>query len=85
MASNTTGYPSYLIAYYEYDRQIESSIEISQKRIVIDGFFDPNRELKVSLGYFVNINRYMQTLELLVKIGIMKITFIKLLNSINHI
>ena len=70
MASNTERQPSFLIQYYEYDKKIESSIELSKSPLVIDGLFDPNTKSKVSLGYYVNLRRRPETLDRLINIGI---------------
>lgn len=75
MASNTERQPSFLIQYYEYDKKIESSIELSKSPLVIDGLFDPNTKSKVSLGYYVNLRRRPETLDRLINIGIVKVYF----------
>jgi hypothetical protein len=69
MASNFKKLPAFTIQYYEYEKQIESLIELYKNPIIIDGFFDPNTKQKISLGYYVHLKRKPETLECLVNAG----------------
>jgi hypothetical protein len=76
MASNTETENKFSVSiqYYEYQKQIESSIVLKKKdRIIVDGLFDPDTDSRVSLGYFVNPRRVPKTQEQLNKIGMTKI------------
>ena len=68
MASNIQKLPAFTIQYYEFDKQIESLMEIHKNPIIIDGLFDPIKP-KISLGYYVHLRRKPETLQCLINAG----------------
>lgn len=81
MASNIFKIPSYLVQYYEYDKKIESAIEMNESFLAIDGLFCPYTSLpgiqqpslldthRLSLGCMLSCRQKPETLECLSKIG----------------
>lgn len=61
--------PHIKLEYFEFDKQIDKSVEACTDLIIIDGYFFPTCVNRFSLGYQLSINRLEDTIKHLKNFG----------------